>query len=104
MFELAEQARKEFAAADPKLLALMGRMDDARVTKSRKASQGCTAETWQAFTGVVSAIGAKPFAALKSDDNWSFVRTAVSALIGTPNGYLAALALNQCGGFENDTN
>lgn len=104
MFDIAEQATKDFAKVDPKLLELMGKIDDARVTNSRKASEGCEVVTWDAFKGAVAAIGAKPFAALKGEDNWDFFRGAVGKIVSTPNGYLASLALNQCGVLKDDEN
>lgn len=97
MFGLAEGARKDFAKVDGKLLELLGTMDDARVTNSRKASEGCGEKTWEAWKGVVSAIPAKSFGALHDEPGNSFLEQAMALVIGSPNGYLASMSLYLCG-------
>jgi hypothetical protein len=104
MFTLAEGAWKSWASVDASLVALMTNIDDARVTNSRKASEGCEAKTWDAWKRVVGGIPAKSFAALKGEDNWSFFSPAIALILNNPNGYLAGLALNQCGMLNKDTN
>jgi len=99
MFTLAETARKEWSKADPQLVALVSSMDDARVTSSRKASEGCAARTWDAWKRVVSAIPAKRFAAIRPEPGNSFLEQASALVIGDANGYLASLALHLCFSF-----
>jgi hypothetical protein len=95
MFTLSENARKEWSKVDPKLVDLTAAMDDARVTNSRKASEGCAEKTWDAFKGVVSGIPAKSFA-LQGEPGNSYLEKAMSVVINTPNGYLASVSLFLC--------
>lgn len=97
MFEAAAAGRKEWAAkADPKLVDLVFEMDDARVTKSRKASQGCHDKTWPALQAIIAAIPAKTFAELKRDTIYS----ALAVIVDSPNGYLASLAHFYCSTYD----
>jgi hypothetical protein len=97
MFALAEATRKDFGKADGKLIELLSVMDDARVTNSRKASEGCGEKTWEAWKGVVSAIPAKSFGAIRGEPGNSFLEQAMALVIGSPNGYLASMSLYLCG-------
>ena len=97
MFSLSEAARKDSGKADGKLVELLSAMDDARVTNSRKASEGCSDKTWAAWTGVVSAIPAKSFGAIRGEPGNSFLEQAMALVIGSPDGYLASMSLYLCG-------
>lgn len=104
MFEIAVSAHKGWSSTvDPKLVALALAIDDARVTNSRRASEGCSETTWTAFRGVVSAMPPKSFAGLIHDpekSTASALEQAMSIVTATPNGYLAALAVAICGRFD----
>jgi hypothetical protein len=104
MFDLAAAAQKEWATqADPRFVELASAMDDARVTGSRRASEGCKEKTWTAFKEVVGAIPAKSFADLIHDPlkaNTSALNQAMAIVVGTPNGYLTSLAHYSCAGLE----
>jgi hypothetical protein len=97
MFAIAETSRKDFGKTDGKLLELAAAMDDARVTNSRKASEGCGERTWDAWKGVVGGIPAKSFGAIHGEPGNGFLEQAVALVIGSPNGYLASLSLYLCG-------
>ncbi len=103
MFKVAAAAWKDFGGVDAKLLQLMTEIDDARVTKSRKASAGCVDRTWAVWKSVVEKIPAKSFGALASEDaseKFWFLPRALGLIVATPNGYLASLAHNLCTGLE----
>ena len=71
-------------------------MDDARVTRSRKAAEGCEETTWQAWKSVVSAMPAKKFAAIRHEPGNSFTEQAMAVIVGQPEGYLAGMSLYNC--------
>jgi hypothetical protein len=104
MFELAAAARKEFASkVDPKLLELVLALDEAKLTKSRKASDGCFAKTWPAFQAAVSALPAKAYDGLIDDRlkaRTSPMEQALALVVQSPNGYLAGSALYYCTSFD----
>ncbi len=104
MFEIAASARKDFAAkADPKLLELVGLMDEARITNSRKASDGCAAKTWPAVQAAVGAMPAKSFSGVIHDllkQKQSALDQALALVVATPNGYLASLSHYLCSKFD----
>lgn len=100
MFALGETAHKEWAKVDPRWISLVADLDDARVTGSRKASAGCEARTWEAWKAVITAIPVKRFAAIHPEPGNSFAIQLVPAVTAEPNGYLAALALNECANLE----
>ncbi|MBA3541813.1 MAG: hypothetical protein H0T79_19520 [Deltaproteobacteria bacterium] len=96
MFTVAETARKAWAA-DPALIALVDKLDDARITGSRKASDGCATSSFAAWRSSVGAIPAKRFASLVGQEWFKQFGLAMDIVLGQPNSYLAALAVNQCG-------
>jgi hypothetical protein len=99
MFALAGAARSAWSKTDPALIALATQMDDARVTSSRKASEGCAARTWDAWKAVVSTVPAARFAALRPEPGNSLLEQAAAVVIGEANGYLASLSLHLCESF-----
>lgn len=106
MFDVAANARKDFTSkANPKLLEAVMLMDDARVTNSRKASDGCMAKTLPAFQAYVSSLPAKTFNGIIHDpmkQPTSPLSQALGMVVDTPNGYLASLALYYCSKFEKE--
>ena len=71
-------------------------MDDARMTNSRRATEGCADRTWQAWRGVVAKIPAKRFAQVHLEEGDDFLDKASALFIDAPDGYLASLAVDQC--------
>lgn len=100
MFALGEAAHKQWTAVDPKLVALVGELDDAQITGSRKASAGCAARTWEAWKTAIAAMPAKQFAQIHGLPENPFLTQLVQSVVATPNGYLTALAMLQCAGLE----
>ena len=101
MFAIADAARKDWdakAAARQPLLDLELAMDDAAVTKSRKALAGCEDATWKAWVAAVSAIPAKKWEHMHDDpeNGKSFADDAIGPIENDPDGYLAAAALYRC--------
>lgn len=101
MFELATQTAKQweamYAAHDPNVdLALQ--LDDAFVTNSRKAFEGCAARTREAWLKSVSAIPAKRFAKIydSSDGTQRFANQGLPAVLQNPDAYLAGFAMLIC--------
>ncbi len=97
LFELAAAARRTWVAHPPDATALAAAraMDDARVTNSGKAFEGCEDTTWKAFATTVSAIPAQKFADLKPAP-LDFIYGSVGVLVNDPDTYLAAVALYTC--------
>nr|MBA3819485.1 hypothetical protein [Deltaproteobacteria bacterium] len=106
VFEVAAAGRKAWGNTDTALADLNAAMDDARITNSRKAFDGCEDKTWAAFKAAVSKIPAKKFAAINhAPGSYQSPLAQVAGIIaGDPNGYLAALAFMHChkGGKEQD--
>jgi hypothetical protein len=96
IFKIADQVRKDWSKVDPRLVALMASVDDARITNSRKAGQACLAPTWEAMKAQIAAIPAKTYAQVNDDIANPFLQQAMARVIGTPNGYLAGLAFYLC--------
>ena len=99
LFSLAEATRTEWGGrwkSNAGLLDLMASMDDARVTRSRKAAEGCEEATWQAWKSVVSAMPARKFAAIRHEPGNSFTEQAMAAVVAQPEGYLAGMSLYNC--------
>ena len=101
VFELANQTAKQwsamYAAHDPNVdLALQ--MDDAFVTNSRKAYEGCAAQTRDAWLKAISAIPAKRFAKIYDDPEGTkyFERQGLPAALQNPDAYLAGFAMLLC--------
>ena len=107
MFEIAKAARKAWqdqvkSRADA--LAVVATMDDARVTNSKKALDGCHDRAWPHFTAAVAQLGAKRFENIKDDrkNGVTFTENALGSVLATPEGYLAANALISCQGKQYD--
>jgi hypothetical protein len=97
-FELATATRKDWDAryvSGTARLDLALAMDDARVLNSNKAFEGCDDKTWAPFKAAVSAIPAKRFEGREDRDN-RFLYKAAGTLLGSPDGYLAAVAFVTC--------
>ena len=103
MFELGEQAHKDWATVDPKNIALASDLDDARVSGSRKASQGCMGRAEAAWKTAVEAVPVKNLAAIHGEPGNTFLQQLIPLVIARPDGYLAALSLNVCAKLENKT-
>jgi len=95
MFDVAAQARKQ-TYGSPELRALTLAMEDARVTGSRKALAGCADKVWPAWTKAVSAIPAKSFSMVFKNVDAEVHAQHAATVVGTPDGYLAAVALVAC--------
>jgi hypothetical protein len=107
MFEIAKAARKEWqenVRGRAEALAVVAAMDDARVTNSKKALDGCVEKAWPHFTAAVSKLGAKRFENITDDrkNGVTFTENALGAVLATPEGYLAANALVSCQGQQYD--
>lgn len=107
MFEIAKAARKEWqdsVKSRAEALAVVSAMDDARVTNSKKALDGCHDKAWPHFTAAVAMLGAKRFENVKDDrkNGVTFTENALGAVLATPEGYLAANALISCQGSQYD--
>jgi hypothetical protein len=96
MMELAATARKEWdarAKSDGPLRALALAMDDARVTNSRRAYEGCDDKTWPAFKAAVGAIPAKKFAGIHDEAAvTSALNGGLAVVANDPAGFLASIA------------
>ncbi len=103
MFELAEQARKQWATVDAKNVALASDLDDAQSSGSRKASQGCMPRVEAAWKAAVEAVPVKKMAEIHGVPGNTFLQQLVPLVIAQPSGYLAALSLNVCAKLENKT-
>ncbi len=101
MFALAEQAHKTWASVDANALALMNDLDDAHVSGSRKASQGCMPRAEAAWKGAIQAIPSKKLAQITAVPGNTFVNQLVPMVVASPTGYVAAVALNVCAKLEN---
>jgi hypothetical protein len=101
VFDIANAARKGYGPK-PALVELAAAMDDARVTNSRKAFDGCSERAWQAWRSAVSAIPAKRFANMRDPDYehgkdmTPLASKVLGSVVGDPDGYLAAIALYTC--------
>jgi len=108
LFQIAAAARKEWAArwqSKSDALALADALDEALVTRLRKASAGCHDKTWAQLARAISAIPAKRFEARrlpgKNMDDIDWVGDQVlSTLLGDPDGYLAASSYALCEALE----
>ena len=98
MFEIAAQVRRDAKGGGLRDLALA--LDDARVTHSRKALAGCEDKVWPAWVSAVSAIPAKSFSLVYKDFATQVHDNEAATVVGTPDGYLAAVALTSC--FKKD--
>jgi hypothetical protein len=101
LFAIARDTHAAWQRATPArepLLALVGALDDARVTKSRKAYTGCSARAWPAFAAAVAQLGPAAFDGLHGEPGTSFLAQTIAKVVQTPDGYLAANALVACEG------
>jgi hypothetical protein len=101
LFELAKQAHAEWATRSKSggdALAAIAAMDDAFVSGSRRAAEGCSAKAWSALKSAVAKIPAKQFAPHTQDaEDIHPVRDAmVNAIIHDVDGYLAGTAYAEC--------
>ncbi|MFN0248375.1 MAG: hypothetical protein ACKV2T_15900 [Kofleriaceae bacterium] len=101
MFAVAKTASATFAKASPTLVAMVTALDDARATRSRRATDGCREKTWTALSQVVSAIPAKQFTGLEHAVTNPILTQAFAKVVAAPDGYLAALAVTTCASLEN---
>lgn len=101
MFAIAKATTKDWKV-DANLVALADAMDEATETGSRKASDGCTAKTWTAWSAFVGTLPAKQFTGLEKRLGHWFEDQAAQKITSTPNGYLASLALVRCADLTND--
>lgn len=96
LFAASKAARADWAKTDKDLVALADAMDDARITNSRKATEGCGDKTWAALRAQIAKLPAKTFSGIEAAQSNPFLRQAMAKVIATPDGYLAALAFAQC--------
>ncbi len=100
LFALSQAAHKEWEGrrkTDADLLSLVYAMDNARVTNSRKALEGCDEKTWAAWTAAVAKLPAKEFEGMHDDPGRGlFMDKAMGPIIRDPNTYLASLAVALC--------
>jgi hypothetical protein len=98
LFAIAADTRATWTARPPAtaLLDLALAMDDARVTASSKAYDGCDERTWAAMRTAVAAIPAKEFAGLKDEPGLPFMQGAIGVIVNDPSSYLAAVAHYTC--------
>ncbi len=100
LFTIAKEQRQAWLKVDPSYVALMSGIDDARVTGSRRAAEGCAERTWSAWKTVVASIPAERFGKIQGEPGNSFLEQAAALIVGTPHGYLASLALHLCGSLD----
>ncbi len=101
LFTIAAATRKDWDArwkSEAPLLALVLAMDDARVTKSRKALDGCEDKTVAAFQAALAKIPAKEFENMRdnAEHGGVFLFQAMPVVLTDPDGYLASMALATC--------
>lgn len=101
VFELAAATAEEWDGrlqSDAALLALVGAMDDARVTRSRKAFAGCEEKTWAAWKAALSQLPASKFDGIRDDraNGISFIDGAMGPIVSDPAAYLAGVAMMTC--------
>lgn len=99
MFEIAAKAHKDWRAAAAKrqpLLTLVGEMENAAATQSRKASDGCQAKTLEALQTAVRGIPASKFAGVVIAPATPIARQVVRPILDDPDAYLAARAYIAC--------
>lgn len=101
MFDIAKQQRTSWKPSSD-VLALQVAMEDAAVSGSRRASEGCGDKTWKAVLGSVSKIPAKTFQLHRKEQDvtatylWSMRDVVASALLSEPDPFLAVNAHAMC--------
>lgn len=96
VFATAAAGRKAWTASDAKLADLVLAMDDARITHSRRAYEGCHARTWPALQAAIAATPASKLVFHHDPGGPSPFERAAGVIVNQPNGYLAALAYVIC--------
>jgi hypothetical protein len=104
LFDLAAAERKTWEQRwkdNAELLGVVASMDDAMVSNSRKATEGCHEKTWNALAAAISKVPAKSFTVHRiPDKDYQFfgdtIDVIIAQIIADPNGYLAASAYTQC--------
>jgi hypothetical protein len=101
MFEIAEATRKQWDSiwtTDAAVLDLALQMEDARSTQSRKAFEGCEDKTRAAWEAEVAKLSASTFEGISTEDQGVtyFPTPVMAALLTTPGGYNASVALFLC--------
>src|SRR5262249_1543588 len=101
MFEVAAATRKEWDErykADAALIALVDKMDDARITNSRSGFAGCEDKTWAAWKAAMATVPAKKYEGMHDDraNGKSFLDTAITPIVNNPEAYLASVAFITC--------
>lgn len=99
LFAKAAEGRKAWTA-DPKLIELANQMEDARISTSRKAREGCEAKTWPAFAAEISKLKAGAFAGVTKEDGGMIIANEAAVVMSNPNGYLAGIAHLSCVGRD----
>ena len=109
MFDIA---KKEYAGwkASPDVVALQAAIEDALVSQSRRASDGCADKTWKAVLASVSKIPAKTFQLHRKEKEettlylYRMNGVVASGLLSQPDGYLAMNAYAMCKDMTNTAN
>jgi hypothetical protein len=101
MFDIAKKERAGWKP-NPELLALDVAMEDAMVSQSRRASEGCAETTLKALLSSVSKIPAKTFTLHRKADEEAMIffgkmtDVIASGLLSQPDSFLAANAYAMC--------
>ena len=109
MVDMVKKAHADWAGrwkSPSPALAMMGSMEDALVTNSRHATEGCKAKTWDVLKAVVPKIPAKQFEIQRKEKEYDteYMRrlreTVSEALLNDVDGYNAAVAYTMCWAIE----
>ena len=101
LFAISAAARKEWEArakTSADLIALVYAMDNARVSNSRKALDGCDEKTWAAWSAEVAKIPAKEFEGMRDEAGGGglIMDKAMGPIMRRPETYLASVAVAIC--------
>lgn len=103
IFDVAKKARAEWDGRAPNdASAVLEAMEEALVTNSRKATDGCHDKTWSVVKSVVSKVPAKAYETKRKDNDYdieymSRVRDHIAnAVVNNIDGYAAASAYVVC--------
>jgi hypothetical protein len=109
MFDIAKKQRTDWKpSADA--AALQVAMEDAMISGSRKASDGCADKTWKAVLASVSKIPAKTFQNHRKESEerrlylWRMRGVVASGLLSEPDSYLAVNAHAMCNAMTSTAN
>lgn len=101
MFQLSAEARKQWGGLwknEAPTLDLALSLDDARISNSRRAYQGCEDKTWPAFRDAMAGVPAKKFGAVLRDEYMIHYADDLFGVIASdPKAYLAGMAFYTCG-------